>query len=245
MKKMKAPAQFPGSAKVLWGDRGHSGPGPKPTLSADQIARAAIAVADTHGLAAVSMQRIAGEVHVTTMALYRYFSSKQELIDLMIDTVGGGPLRLDVVSGGWRARLGEWTRRCAAIYHDHPWFLQATSVHHRLMGPNELEWVNAVFAVLADTGLDARQQHEAFLLLIGHVRSNARSTAGKAQGLSVAQWIATTAKLAGRYPDRYSSLIAAIDSGAFSHSPEDGLKFGLECILNGIESLVRKRGKRR
>jgi hypothetical protein len=41
--------------------------------------------------------------------------------------------------------------------------------------------------------------------------------------------------------DRYHFVIAAIDSGAFSHSPEDGLEFGLECILNGIESLVRRR----
>lgn len=242
-KKAKTPTKLRGSAKVLWGERGHPSRGPKPTLSADQIARAAIAVADAEGLAAVSMQRIAREVHVTTMALYRYFSSKAELIDLMIDTAGGPVPDLDAVTKGWRSRLGEWTRRCSAIYRDHPWFLQAATAPRRIMGPNELGWLNAALRVLGDTGLPAREQHEAFLVLIGHVRSNAEFTAGRAQGPSAELWVSVMAKLLGKHRDRYPALMAAIDSGAFSQSPEDGLEFGLECILNGIESLVRKPGK--
>ncbi len=124
-KKAKASPKPLGSVKVLWGEKNLPSRGPKPMLSADQIARAAIRIADAEGLAAVSMQRIAREVHVTTMALYRYFSSKAELVDLMIDIAGGPAPDLNAVSKKWRPRLNEWTRRCSSIYRKHSWFLQA------------------------------------------------------------------------------------------------------------------------
>jgi AcrR family transcriptional regulator len=205
-KKAKTPTRLPGAVKVLWRERDHPSRGPKPTLSADQIARAAIGVADAEGLAAVSMQRIARAVHVTTMALYRYFSSKAELIDLMIDTAGGPAPDLDAVSKGWRSRLEEWTRRCSSVYRDHPWFLQAATARRRIMGPNELEWLDAALGVLCDTGLPARQQHEAFLVLIGHVRSNAEFMAGRDQGPSAEQWVSVMAELLGKHRDRYPAL---------------------------------------
>jgi AcrR family transcriptional regulator len=243
--KPKASTKMPGSAKALWHERAHPSRGPKPTLTADQIARTAIGVADADGLAAVSMQRIARKAHVTTMALYRYFSSKAELIDLMIDLAGGPAPDLNIGSAKrWRPRLEEWSRRCSSIYRDHPWFLQAATARRRVMGPNELEWLDAAFGVLGDTGLPARQQHQVFLVLIGLVRSNAEFTAGRAQTPSAEQWVSEMTTLLGKHRDRYPSLIAAIDSGAFSQLPEDGLEFGLKCILDGIESLVGRQGKR-
>jgi hypothetical protein len=111
------------------------------------------------------------------------------------------------------------------------------------MGPNELEWLDAALAVLAGTGLRAGHQHDAFLLLIGHIRSNAEFTAGDAQGLSAKQWRGAMTKLLGKRRDRYSALRAAIDSGAFHQRPEAGLEFGLECIVDGIESLVGRQKK--
>ncbi|CAM5276693.1 GntR family transcriptional regulator [Streptomyces tanashiensis] len=41
------------------------------SLSVDRIVEAAIALADAEGLGAVSMQRVAGELGYTAMALYR------------------------------------------------------------------------------------------------------------------------------------------------------------------------------
>jgi len=222
-------------ARAPSGERPQSSPGPKPSLTADQIARASIAVADTEGLTAVSMQRIAREVRVTTMALYRYFTGKDELVDLMIDSAGGPTPDLNAVEGGWQPRLAEWTRRCATVYINHPWFLQATARPNRVVGPNELGWFNAVLHVLRNTGLNAREQHEAFLLLIGHVRSNAQFATGRSQGASMESWMSE------HFRDRYPALAAAIESGVFTRPPEDGLEFGLTCILNGIESILDKR----
>jgi AcrR family transcriptional regulator len=80
---------------LLWGTPERSGRGPKPTLTLEQIARAAIAIADAEGLDALSMRRVAETLGFTTMALYRHIHSKTELIAVMVDTAIGDALTLD------------------------------------------------------------------------------------------------------------------------------------------------------
>jgi len=212
--------------------------GPKPALNTDQIARAAITIADLEGLDAVSMQRLASAVDVTTMALYRYFSSKTELIELMIDIAGGPPPNLDALDRSWRPRLAEWARQCSAIYRRHPWFLQATMTSGRKMGQNELGWMNAAFTILDRTELTPREQHKAFLVLIGHIRSSAEFALAQAKGRS-SSWEAAI-RLGGSR-DRYPALAAAIEAGTFAESSGASLDFGLECILSGIRAITRAR----
>jgi AcrR family transcriptional regulator len=62
---------------------------PRVPLSRDRVLHAAVALADEHGVEAISMRRIAGELGVVPMALYKHVSSKDELLDGMIDVVVG------------------------------------------------------------------------------------------------------------------------------------------------------------
>lgn len=84
-----------------------------------EIARVAIRLADEEGLAGVTIQRLAREVGLTTMALYRYFPAKADLVALMIDSASDSPLHFGKPSLPWSTRLKEWARRCLAIYKDH------------------------------------------------------------------------------------------------------------------------------
>src|SRR5262249_5402551 len=58
-----------------------------PTLNRAQIIRAAIELADAEGAQALSMRRLAAKLGAGTMSLYWYLSSKQDLIDLVLDAV--------------------------------------------------------------------------------------------------------------------------------------------------------------
>ena len=84
---------------------------PEPTgrrapRSRDDIAEAAVAVADAEGLEAVSMRRVASELGLGTMSLYHYVRSKDELLDLMGDAIMGGQLVDEAeLQKGWRAGL--------------------------------------------------------------------------------------------------------------------------------------------
>ena len=94
-------SDLPASVELLWGlrDRSRRG-GPKPTLSLDRIVSAAIELADAGGLAAVSMSRLADKLGFTTMSLYRYIASKEELLLLMVDASIGPLPQIDVSGGG-------------------------------------------------------------------------------------------------------------------------------------------------
>ena len=84
--------------------RGRRLRGPQPAYSRDQIAAAAVKIADAEGLQAVSMRRIAGELGSGATSLYRYITKKDELLDLMSEAVLEVE-RLPKPSGNWRADL--------------------------------------------------------------------------------------------------------------------------------------------
>jgi hypothetical protein len=92
------------------------------------IVEAAIAIADAEGLAAVSLRRIAVELSVATMTLYRSIAGKDDLLAGMMDTLSArrrgrppGPL-----AGGrsWKYLA----RRQWRTYQSHPWLAQVVSL---------------------------------------------------------------------------------------------------------------------
>lgn len=228
----------------FWGKKTLPSRGPKPALSTFQIARAAILLADAEGLEAVTMQRVAREVGVTTMALYRYFPGKADLLDMMIDSASDSAANFGKPSLPWNVRLRNWARRCLAIYRNHPWFLEATSVRHSLMGPNELAWMEAALTILAESGLTLRNQHHAFLAVMGHVRGHATFQRIPKHSESERKWIHDLAQMLKPEAHRYPALVASLDSGAFFENPGAAFDFGLDCIVEGIRARACTQSRR-
>ncbi len=214
--------------------------GPKPSLTPSEIARAAIQLADEKGFQAVTMQSVAQRVGVTTMALYRYFPGKSDLLALMIDSASDAPANFGRSASSWKTRLKTWARQCLAMYRNHPWFLQATSIRSTQMGPNELTWMEAALAMLSESGLKSKDQHHAFLSLIGHVRGHATFQQIASQRESAHSWTHDLAQLLKSEAHRYPALVQALDSGRFFDDPDGAFDFGLDCILEGISILARQ-----
>lgn len=225
------------SVELLWGQQERPSRGPKPGLSLDGIVRAAITIADAEGLEAVSMQRVASEFGFTTMSLYRYVPGKSELLDLMIDTAIGPAPDLSAIPGGWRPKLAEWARRTWEFFLAHPWFLGAAM--HGIMGPNQLGWLEEAVAALSGNGLVGQELLEAVLVVNGHVRSMAQF-AGRSPSENEA-WTAALTSALTEHAERFPALSAAIAEGAFGAEDEgDGLEFGLQRVLDGIEVLISR-----
>jgi AcrR family transcriptional regulator len=212
--------------------------GPKPSVSRDQIARAAVRLADKEGLAAVTMQRIAHEVGLTTMALYRYFPSKAEVVALMIDSVADSSLHFGRPSLPWSVRLKKWAECCLTIYRDHRWFLEATTARQSPMGPNELAWMEAAIAMLAESGLKSKKRHHAFFTIIGHVRGHATFEYAGRSSAAGKEWMRELTRTIQQEPNRYPTLLEVLRSGAFSESITRAFDFGLDCILHGVRAQV-------
>jgi AcrR family transcriptional regulator len=160
------------SMELLWGTKEPPTRGPKPGLSVDEIVQAGIRLADTEGLPALSMRRIANELGVTTMALYRYVPSKAELLDVMFDRVVGEVRRPDNRADGWRERLELSAREDWALYHRHPWLIQVATPRPP-MGPNVIGVYDAQLQAVADTGLTAKERMAIVELVSEYVHGTA------------------------------------------------------------------------
>ncbi|QHC21292.1 TetR/AcrR family transcriptional regulator [Streptomyces sp. GS7] len=225
------------SIALLWGEQEQPTRGPKPSLTPLRIAEAAVAIADAEDLTAVSMSKVAAEFGVSAMALYRYVPGKAELVELMVESVLAEAPDLSAAGSGWRPRIIEWARQSERIHRAHPWLLAAISMRRQVMGPNQLGWLDAALAALEPTGLTAGQQHRVFLLVAGFVRTHVQQLLDFDEEHSQ-EWSYLTGELLDRHADRFPALTRAIAAGAFAPDTADPLEFGLDRILDGVQTLI-------
>lgn len=93
-------------------------------LSRSRVVRAAIALADAEGLEAVSMRRLAAELGVVPMALYKHVASKGDLVTAMIDAiVSDYPTPAE--GSEWTASIRARVLGARAALLEHPWLRTA------------------------------------------------------------------------------------------------------------------------
>ena len=226
---------------LLWRPREPGRRGPKPTLTVPEVVRTAVAVADAEGLEAATLQRLAVELDVTKMALYRYVASKSDLVSLMVELAVESPPVLDD-SLDWRARAEHFADLVDEVWSRHPWLPWAT-VGERVMGPREMGWVQAGLTVFDGTTLEAQERLDAVGLLFGHLRAGhsvARSGTlpWRRDGPSRPD---VRAALETR-PAEFAVLLEAMEAAA--DRTDEPRTFGIRVILDGLESLMDRRGRR-
>jgi AcrR family transcriptional regulator len=240
---------IPGGVAAAWGVRERPHKGPKPTLSLERIVTAAVRVADTEGLNAVSMGRVAAELGTAPMSLYRHVSAKEELLTLMVDAAWGQPPDGSGPGEGWRAGLSRWAWGLRAGARAHPWVVRIPLNSLPIM-PNEVAWFENALACLAGTGLSEARKASVIMLLAGYVRNLATTEADieaaiRASGLDPLQWMASYPRMLAELADprRFPALARFIAAGVFEaqDGPDDEFIFGLDRILDGVQVLVQAR----
>ncbi|PVC74386.1 TetR/AcrR family transcriptional regulator [Streptomyces sp. CS081A] len=239
------------SLDLLWGTGDRPSRGPKPGLTVDRIVTAAIGLADAEGLDAVSMRRVANELGVGTMSLYRYVPGKTELLDLMHDRVQGEALPDDPPPPThWRDTVTALARTTLDLYRAHPWLLRVNQARS-VLGPSALRGLELCLAGLKGPhgmGLSDPETISVIITVQGYAAGTARmelqaSEAARETGIGdEAFWEAQRpylerAMLSGDYP-----LMAALADDTFSRET-DHFAFGLERLLDGFETLVDRRRK--
>ena len=133
--------------------------GRKPRFTREQIAQAALHIADTEGFDAVTMKRIAAELGAATMTLYYYVRNKADIVALMQDAILADQLVPDTeLHAGWRSATIAIARRTRAVLMAHPW--SPTALTDATFGPNALRHMEQNLAALADTHLTSREKFE-------------------------------------------------------------------------------------
>jgi AcrR family transcriptional regulator len=216
-------------------------------LSRDEIVQAAIKVADAEGADAISMRRIAREVNAGTMSLYWHIASKEELLDLVIDTVLGEQ-QAPEPSGDWRADLGTLARNARSVFHQHRWVMDFM-VGRPPSGPRSLQNLERALGSLDGLGLDkATAMNIVFTVgtyALGTVLREIQEANGERYleqrfaGLTDQERTEMTheflarIRATGRYPHMTALIEAGIDPDA-ADTRDARFEFGLSCILDGI-----------
>lgn len=235
------------SLELLWGARERPSRGPKPALTLDEIVSAAVKIADAEGLDAVSMRRLASTLGVGTMSLYRYVPGKAELVDVMLDHVIDPEADLgNIADVGWRGVLERFARGSWRLYQTHPWLLHVDQ-SRPLLGPNALRGVDSVLRGLGGLGLTDQQRVSVLMTVDSYVTGVSRSHVGAMEaeretGISNQEFwamqepVLSRAMLSGEYP-----TLAALDEDAFAGGWETTFEFGLQRVLDGLESFIAAR----
>jgi len=110
----------------------------KPRFTRDDIAAAAIRIADDEGFDAVSMRRLAAELDAGTMTLYHYVRTKDELLTLVVDAfLAEVVVPADqALPSDWREAITLIARRTRDALRRHPWILDITD--DPSIGPNAM-----------------------------------------------------------------------------------------------------------
>jgi len=237
----------PSGLERLW-RREELGRTPRLGLSLERIVQSGIELADAEGLGAISMKRVAEGLGFTTMSLYRYVTSKDDLLLLMHDTVSMPAPDLKIPTGDWRAGLAEWTRAQHLNLRAHPWLDEVRYIE-RAGTPSQLAWIELGLRTLTDVPLTEFEKMALLLMLSGYVSNQARLEAASVHGAQEGAFATPeeATEAFGRLlrsvidPERFPALLRAVEGGAFT--PVEGptylpFELGLEIMLDGIERRI-------
>ncbi|QDP94842.1 TetR/AcrR family transcriptional regulator [Microlunatus elymi] len=246
---------LPRAVAIAWGMVADPQRGPKRELSHERIVEAAIELADAEGIGAVTMSKVASSLGFTTMALYRYVTAKDDLLQLMQDAVleqllGTAdpelqPQREDQVGSGWERELRLIADQLYAMYREHPWMIEIPVASAQLLMPNNLALVDSAMRAMRQLPIADHEKIGALLLISTFVRGAAdlvRDIGGRIDPViggapgSRAQLIKELIS-----EERYPYLRPLVESGIYTagvdapvdDDPSD-YDFGIQLILAGI-----------
>lgn len=232
-------------SELLWDDRIQATRGPKAGVTPDDVVRAAVAIADADGLSAVTMSAVSAKLGFTTMAVYRYFPSKEALYDAIVDAGLGHPPRFAEPRADWRAEVTQVALAKRAMLCARPWLaeLPFVAAPH---GPNWLRWLEAQTDSLSRTGLSAADVGQMLSIVDGYTRGASDTAISlarvRARGGSVEEWAAAVGADLGRaigdprFP-AFATLLTTPTEGP-SRTLDESFDFGLQRVLDGVAMYI-------
>jgi AcrR family transcriptional regulator len=146
-----------------------------PRIDRTAVLAAALDLADTSGLAAVTMRAVADRLGVTPMALYRHVGDKQQLFDGLVELLLQ-ELPLPSPELPWRDRLGAMAAAMRATARRHP-VVFPLLLQRPAATAGALRVREVVYACLREAGLDesgvARAERMLSTFVIGFATSEA------------------------------------------------------------------------
>jgi AcrR family transcriptional regulator len=217
----------------------------------DQIAKAAIRIADAEGYQAVSMRRIATDLGMGTMTLYHYVSTKAELLSLMNNMIMSEVVvpEAEMPDDDWREAFEQIAHRSLETHLRHPWTFEAFK-EEGVIGPNTLRHVEQSLQAARMAGLSGSAAFELILFVDDYVYgyvARAREDSSPHSGTKAERRRrikAFAGQIEGQItPEEYplfaefmeQGLEAAVEQMSKMGSDQGRFERGLNLLLEGVE----------
>jgi AcrR family transcriptional regulator len=199
------------------------------------VLRAALALADEHGIASLSMRRLGQQLGVEAMSLYNHVANKDDILDGIVDLVVS-EIEVPASDAEWRSAM----RRSAISAHDamqrHPW--ANTIMISAGVRSARLRYMESVLRRLREAGFSPEMTHHAYHALDSHI-------------VGFAMWQAGYAALPRDLSDLAAEFLRQVPASDYPYLVEhveqhlaetgaDGVsefEFGLDLILDGLERM--------
>ena len=213
-------------------------PATRQSLSRDAIARVALRIADTEGVEALSMRRLATELGVSAMALYRHVRDKDDLIDAAVE-VAAAEQRIEIEPGAdWRATVAAIMGGIRARLHEHPGGIRMR-LGRPMLTPAALELTETALRAMHEAGFTREEAARAYRSLFNYTFGSA--TFNAPDDVDAARRFARGA-LASLPEDAYPALTSSIAEAAATVGGDEQFAFGLELLLDGLQVRLARRG---
>jgi AcrR family transcriptional regulator len=212
---------------------------PREPLSRERILGTAMALADERGVESLSMRKIALELGVVPMALYKHVANKDELLDGLVDVVVD-EVDPPLPDADWRTTIRERVLSARRALLRHPWASQVIESRTDPT-PAVIEYMDSMIGIFRGGGFSIDMTHHAMHAmgsrLLGFSQELFEETADddpEAQAMML-QW------MADRYP-HITEMVEAIshdDASVVGSGCDDQFEFefALDLMLDGLDRL--------
>jgi AcrR family transcriptional regulator len=207
-------------------------------LSREKVLTRALAIVDAEGLDALSFRRLATDLGVTPMALYRYVEDKDALLDGIGDLVLSELELPEPTTGDWREQLRTMAHSFRTVLRAHP-AVVPIFLSRPLITPAGMRAADAVFGIFSRAGFSPEQsvplyQHFTRVML-AHVMLETEGRRGVTPENQDAQARRARVTFVTRPAAAFPHLVAAAPGFAAPHDSERAFETGLRLLIAGLE----------
>ncbi|MBT2369396.1 TetR/AcrR family transcriptional regulator [Streptomyces sp. ISL-10] len=208
-------------------------------LTRDRVLRAAVALADGIGIEALSMRKLAQELGVVPMALYKHVANKEQLLDGMVDVVMG-EIDPAVPGSDWKGAVRQRILSARRAFLGHPWAAQVIQSRSSPT-PVVLAYMDSVIGMFRTGGFSVDLTHHVMHALGSRMMGITQELFDASPSPDPRAQSAAPQEGAGEFPYvmELAGAVAHDEGSVVGQGCDDQFEFefALDLLLDGFERL--------
>jgi AcrR family transcriptional regulator len=212
-------------------------------LTKERILRSAVALADEGGVESLSMRRIAQELGVVPMALYKHVANKDALLDGMVDVVVA-EIDPPIEGADWKITMRERILSARRALLRHPWAPRVLESRGEPT-PTVIGYIDSMMGVFLDGGFSVDLMHHAMHVMGSRILGFSQELFDDAASMPAEEAAEVWSQMADVYPNIAKLVPVAIgthEGPVVGDGCDDQFEFefALDLLLDGLERLRAK-----